>query len=104
MRVLDERFVEETTTDPGLVRHDDDLEPGTIEEANGIDRERKERDAIKAIEVANFFDERSIAVEKYGAVHVTTSSRRPAGLAGASDNRAVTVATTESTVMPFMHR
>jgi hypothetical protein len=64
--LVEERLVDDATADRGLVRDDDQLEPGTAQEAQRVGGPRKDREQIESIDVAAIFGERAVAIEKHG--------------------------------------
>ena len=61
---LDERLVEKAAGDARLVRGDDDGEPGAVEQPDGVDPEGENIDALEPIEIADFLDQRAVAIEE----------------------------------------
>jgi hypothetical protein len=57
-------LVEQATRDAGLIGDQDRSEARAIQRADGGHREGKERDASGAIEIADFFDDRAVAIEE----------------------------------------
>ena len=91
VRFRDEGLAHETAADAGLIGDDHDRPTRAIQQAHRIDREREQREPLEPIQIARLFDEGAIAIEKDCGPH-----------AGRGRWRA-TLATTASTVMPFMH-
>ena len=88
VRLLDERFREEPPRHPRLIGDDDDDEAGAIEGADGVDGPWKQRDPIQAIEIADVFDQRAVAIQKDCGFHKLLRA----------------AARTVATSMPRMHR
>jgi len=88
VRLLDERFREEPPRHPRLVGDDDDGESAAIEGTDGVDGPGKQRDSIEAIEIADVFDQRAVAIQKDCGFHKLLRA----------------AARTVATSMPRMHR
>ncbi len=67
VHAFDDRFAEEPARDARLVRDHHDAQPGSVERAHRVDAPRIQGDALDAIEIADLFDERAVAVDEHGA-------------------------------------
>ena len=76
VHLVDDRLGEEAARDARLIRDHHDGEAGAIERADGVDRPRIELDALGAIEIPDFFDDRAVAIEKHRAPVPMTVCRR----------------------------
>ena len=59
------RFREETASDAGLIGHDDDWQLGIVQLANGARGEGKHTKLAGIIQVADFFGDGAVAIEKH---------------------------------------
>ena len=64
VHVVHDRFGEEPARDARLIGDHHDGQARAIERADGVDRPRVELDALGAIEVSHFFDDRAVAIQK----------------------------------------
>jgi hypothetical protein len=94
-----ERLFVEAARHPGLIRDDDNGEPGAIEESYRVDGVGEEGDALEPIQVPGFLQQRAVAVDENGGPHAAG----PCAPARASSRR-ITASKTTSTLMPRMQR
>ena len=101
MRLGDERLLEDAARDPGLVGDDDHGESAAVQQPDRVHAVGEEHEPFEAIEVPGLFDQRAVAVEKYGRpVQHCVFEPSPA----CASSRAATAPKTASGVMPFMQR
>ena len=74
MRVANEWLVEEPAGDPCLIGRDNHGEPGAIQQPDRVDAVWKEAYLIQPVEIADFLDERSVAIENDRPPHAVASS------------------------------
>src|SRR4051812_6523810 len=93
MRFADKRFLENSARDACLVGHDDDAEIRTIQQTDSVNAIGKEYEAVETIEIARFFEQRAVTIEKHGGAghHLEAI-------------RAATASNTMSDVIRFIHR
>src|SRR5690606_37148006 len=85
---LEHMLFDHAQREPGLIRDHDDLEVGTGERANRVQRAGNEDETVEGVEIADVFVDGAVAVEKDGWLHNRSSAR----------------AYTVSAVMRFMQR
>ena len=79
MHVGDDRFGEKPARHARLVRDEDDAKTGPVQHADRIDRPRIQLDAFLPIQIADFFDQRAVPIEKHRRCHsVRRASARTA--------------------------
>src|SRR4051794_16737226 len=67
MNVVEDRLREEPARDARLIGDQDDAEARTVQCANRIDRPWIESEALDAIQISDFLDDRAVAIEEHGA-------------------------------------
>ena len=87
--------LKKTAGDARLVRDHHDAQARAVESPKRVGAVGIELDPLGSIEIADFFDERAVAVEEHGFGAAAGRRRQDACLAAVS---------TRSTVMPRMHR
>ncbi len=64
MDLVDDGRGEESARDARLIADQHDRQAGAVQHANRVDRVRKKLDAFRPIEIADFLDDRAVAVEE----------------------------------------
>ena len=116
VRAVNELLLVHAAADARLVGDDDDGEAGAIQQADGVDGEGKEDQALETIEVSRFFEHGAIAIQEdgpstrlrlaQGRLRFARArlTRRAPGRPTSVARRRDTASNTVSTLMPRMQR